>query len=304
MPSLEPVVRRLAVQARKTGLKMKELEKAFGVSRKTIWFWIKRAFHRGTESFNDFPKAPKHVKRKVTNDVEQAILALRTAFKWGSARIRVVLANTPPYLKKFLADFNYLRDSIELSRTTINNVLKKHGKNGSPYGKTHEWKFKHAQAPNELWQLDLKGPIITEGKRKFILVTIDDYSRFDVVLHVFQKDPSTQDIVGVLTHAFNKYEKPQRILTDNGAQFKVEWTELLKQDYCIEAVFAHPYYPQDKGKVEREIRNVSEEVIRVAKVLSQPLEVILLKYHEWRNHNRFHYGIRGYPVQRYVTNVA
>jgi transposase len=302
MPSYEPIVRRLAVQARRAGLPVKEITEVLSVCRNFVWEWSKRAFHQGTESFKDFPKTPKKIKRKVTEDVENAVLALRTAFKWGSARIRVVLENTPPYLKKFLADFGYSSDSIVLSRTTINNVLKKHGKNGSPYGKTHEWKFNHATAPNELWQIDLKGPVNTEGKRKFILVAVDDYSRYDVALQVFQKDPSTQDVVNALTQAFQQYGKPQRVLTDNGGQFKEEWKRLVKE-HGSETVFAHPYYPQDKGKVEREIRNVSEEVIRVAKVLKQPLEVILLQYREWRNNFRFHYGIKDFPARRYVANV-
>lgn len=304
MPSLEPAVRRLAVQARRAGLLVKEIVRVLGVSRSFVSEWSARANHAGSESFKDKSKAPKNVDRKVTEDVENAVLALRTAFNWGTARIRTALLSTPPHLKDFLAQFNYRRASIVVSRTTINKVLREHGKNGSPYGKTHEWKFKHATMPNELWQVDLKGPIITEGKRKFILVAIDDYARFDVVLHVFHHDPSTQEVLAVLEQAFRKYGKPQRILTDNGGQFKETWKERLWLNYGIEAVFAHPHYPQDKGKVEREIRNITEELVNVAKTLGKPLEELIDQYLQWRNNNRYHYGIKTIPALLYAANVG
>lgn len=304
MPSLEPAVRRLAVQARRAGLGVKEIVKVLGVCRNFVWEWCARANHPGSELFKDRSKAPMNPERKVTEDVESAILALRTAFDWGTARIRVALSSTPPYLTGFLSQFGYRRASTNLSRTTVNKVLAKHGKNGSPYGELHEWRFKHAEKPNELWQLDLKGPIIAQGERKFVLVVVDDYSRYDVVLHVFHKDPTAQEILQVVKQAFQECGKPQRILTDNGGQFKEAWKNDLWNDYRIEAVFAHPYYPQDKGKVEREIRNVAEELIKVAKVLAQPIETLIHQYQEWRNNKRYHYGIKGISALLYVANVG
>ena len=282
---------------------MKEISKAFNVCRQFVSEWCARANHRGSESFEDKSKAPKKIERKVTPDVEAGILALRTAFNWGTQRIQTVLFNSPPYLRDFLARFGYSRDSIKLSRTAINNVLRKHGRNGSPYGEVHEWKFKHAKKPNELWQLDLKGPVRVNGERLLVLVAVDDYSRFDVVLHVFNHDPTTLEVFTVLREVFRSYGKPERVLTDNGAQFKKNWKTLL-EEYGVEAVFAHPYYPQDKGKVEREVRNVSEELIRVAQVLLQPLTALVEQYREWRNHSRYHAGIKGIPAERYVANLA
>lgn len=303
MSSLEPAVRRLAVQARRAGLKMKEITKVLGTCRQFIWEWVNRANHPGTESFKDHSKAPKNPRRKIEADTENAILAMRTAFNWGTGRIQTALASMPPYLKHFISEFGYSRSSIELSRTAINNVLKKHGKNGSPYGELHEWKFKHASKPNELWQLDLKGPVRINGERVFILVVVDDYSRFDVVLHVFHGDPKTADVFAVLLKAFRKYGKPALVLTDNGGQFKLAWEGLLLEQ-GVEAVFAHPYYPQDKGKVEREIRNISEELLTVARKLTTPLESLVGQYWEWRNFQRFHMGVKGIPAQLYVANVG
>ncbi|KCZ71941.1 integrase family protein [Candidatus Methanoperedens nitroreducens] len=43
---------------------------------------------------------------------------------------------------------------------------------------------------------------------------------------------------------------------------KESWKKFLKIQ-GIEPLFAHPYYPQDKGRVERTIRNVAEEFVNL-----------------------------------------
>ncbi len=61
-------------------------------------------------------------------------------------------------------------------------------------------------------------------------------------------DPETQDIMNILLPLFTR-RKPEKILIDNGKQFKESWEKFLKK-HGVEPLFAHPYYPQDKGKVE------------------------------------------------------
>lgn len=74
-------------------------------------------------------------------------------------------------------------------------------------------------------------------------------------------DPTTIEITNLLEEL---PRKPENILTDNGTQFKKKWKKWCKKR-CIKALFTHPYYPQDKGKVERAIRNVSEEFVNLLK---------------------------------------
>jgi len=47
--------------------------------------------------------------------------------------------------------------NVEVSRQTINNVLKKHKRNNSPYksGKKN-WNYFRAKSPNDLWQMDVE----------------------------------------------------------------------------------------------------------------------------------------------------
>ena len=92
--------------------------------------------------------------------------------------------------------------------------------------------------------------------------------------------------------------KPEKILSDNGAQFKKQWESGLLE-MKVEAIFAHPYYPQDKGKVERSIRNLSEEFVKLLGLFGHWLGKMEL-WRVWHNEKRFHRGIRGYPAEVYV----
>ena len=68
----------------------------FEVSRWTVWRWTKRTHRRGRESYKDKPKQLHTIHRKITTEVENAIVILRDSFNWGSQRIRVVLVAPPP----------------------------------------------------------------------------------------------------------------------------------------------------------------------------------------------------------------
>jgi transposase len=274
------------------GIKKKDAAAAFGVSRQTTWKWCKRANHRGSESFRDLPKKPK--KKKITRKVEDAIVAIRVAFKWGTARIQQALFNLPKFMREALTT---CVQKLNLSRTAINGVLKRYGLNG--YGREEKsWKFFRAKRPDELWQLDIKGPFWLHGRKYWFPVCVDDYSRYLLFFEQFDHEPTTDELTG---HLERLRRRPKHILTDNGAQFKETWKQRCKNN-GVEPLFAHPYYPQDKGKVERTIRNVAEEFINPLKKfpewLDRPPE-----YRRWYNRCRFHHGINACPAELYPASI-
>jgi transposase InsO family protein len=272
----------------------------FGVARKTVQTWCKRAHHRGSESFRDRRQETK--KRKITEDVESAILAMRIAFEWGTGRLRQGLISLPDFAREAIEKLIGKKiPSVRLSRTAINDVLAKHGLNG--YHKTSKaWKFFRAKKPDELWQLDLKGPFRVHGKKFWIVVCVDDYSRYLILCELFERCPATQDILCLLDRRIAETGRnPEKILTDNGGQFKESWEKSLRKQ-GIEPLFAHPYYPQDKGKVERTIRNISEEFVKLLKKFPQWLGR-LSEYKAWYNLKRLHRGIMDYPARLYCIGV-
>ena len=259
-------LRKALVQAIKRGLNKNIVAKAYNVSRTTVWYWCKRTHHRGREYFRD--KIRRAKKGKITLDIEFLILALRNTFNWGTAKIQQGLYSLPKFMLDTLSKIKVkITQGIKLSRTAINYILKKHKINGYQ-NKIKTWKFFRAKAPNELWQLDLKGPFTLQGKKHWFVVCIDDYSRYLLLTEYFDHCPSTKEITNLLDKLSNK---PKKLLTDNAKHFAKQWKRWCKLNN-IEPLFAHPYYPQDKGKVERAIRTISEEFI-----------YLLKKFPEWLN---------------------
>ena len=289
---LAPEQRRAIVKAVRNGMNKKAAAKAFGVSRQTVWVWCKRAKHRGSESFRDRPRRPR--KRKITQRVEDSIVALRTAFKWGTARIQQALFNLPKFMRdKLVACVQRLR----LSRTAINGVLRRYGLNG--YGREEKaWKFFRAKRPDELWQLDPKGPFWLHGRKYWFSVCVDDHSRYLLLCEQFDHEPSTDELIGLLDEL---RRKPEKILTDHGGQFKETWKQQCGER-GIEPLYAHPYYPQDKGKVERTIRNVAEEFVNLLRKFPEWLDR-LREYRRWYNRQRFHRGINTQPAKLYPVLI-
>ena len=144
--------RRLIAQRTDVGGNISLVARVFGVTRKTVYKWCKRR-----KGLKDRKRKPK--KSRVTEDVELSILRLRLTFQWGTARIQQGLFSLPAFMREA---FPELAQRVKLSRTTINNVLKKHRLND--YKREQKtWKFFRAKRPNELWQIDLKGGFILHG---------------------------------------------------------------------------------------------------------------------------------------------
>jgi transposase InsO family protein len=277
--------RRLIADARRRGIKIKRVAEVLGTSFTTVKRWAKRSF------FADQQRKQK--KSKITMKVELAILAMRTLFRWGTARIQQGLLNLPTYAREALQN---TVSNVFLSRTAINAVLTAHQLNGY-LCETKHWKFFRAKRPDELWQLDLKGPFRVQGKKYWFVICIDDYSRYLLLATPFDHCPTTQEITAVLDKL---PRKPRKLLTDNAKHFAEQWKEWCK-DHGIEPVFAHPYYPQDKGKVERAIRNVAEEFIYLLKKFPAWLKGKMKVYQQWFNTKRFHRGIDTVPSALYGT---
>lgn len=260
--------------------------RALGITRRTVLKWAKRR-----EQLKDRKRKPKQTK--VTPEVEYSILALRTSLKFGTARIQQHLRSAPPYIRDAIPG---LVQGVKLSRPTLNKVLKKHTMNGYR-NEPRSWKFFRAEKKDELWLIDFKGPFTIQGKKHWFLVVIDDYSRYLILFKYFDHCPKTLEAFNRLRPLILK-RKPKNFLTDNGSQFKKEW-EILCREHGIEPRFAHPRYPQDKGKVERTIRNANEEYIYHLRLHPGWLSKID-EYTLWYNRERFHRGINTVPAALYT----
>lgn len=302
MGSLTPEIRNLIIKAYRRGYRVKDIAEMFDVHRWTVWKWVKRTYHPGRKNLKDRCRKPHRRHRKITPNIEEAILLLRDKFLWGTQRIMIALMSPPPYIKYFLETvLGFVWKPIKLSRQEINNILKKHKINGSPYKKSRkDWKFFRAKAPNDMWQIDIKGPFTLDGKRVKALVILDDYSRFLLSAGLF-KSITTDVVTQELNHCIETYSAPHSILSDNGSQFKEQFENWCNHnERQIEVVHAPPFYPQCKGKIERCIRNFNEEYIRLDKVFEDS-QTLLEEYRIWYNNERYHMGINDCPANIFFT---
>lgn len=291
MGRLSPNERSLASKMKRQGIPIKFIVEAFSCSRQTIWFWAKQDLRTRFD-------IDKNGKGKITIEVESTILFMRNSFKWGTARIQNGLIELPEFMKQEIEiTIGVCIQHFTLSRQAINDVLKKVGVNGYFNKKRKAWKFFRAKYPNELWQLDLKR-FKFNGKKYELLVVIDDYSRFIIKLHVFEHSPNITQITEVLKPLIDKFH-PENILTDNNP-FGDAWAYWCFQE-DVKALFAHPYYPQDKGKVERAIRNISEELVYLFINFSKWFnDKCIENWRCWFNDKRYHRGVKDYPSRLFV----
>jgi transposase InsO family protein len=109
---------------------------------------------------------------------------------------------------------------------------------------------------NGLWQSDIKyGPSLPIGpggvsKQVYLVLFIDDATRF--VLHGAFYDSLEKGIVqDCFRKAIEKYGVPEAVYFDNGKQYKNKWMGRTCAKLGIRLLFAKPYSPESKGKVER-----------------------------------------------------
>ena len=269
-------------------ISIKVIALTFSCSRVTVWYWKNQDLRTRFDIVRNY-------KGKITIEAEITILFLRS-LGYGCARIKQRLFCAPE-IELRLTEI-YVQ-GLEVSRQAVYKILKKHKLNGYQNKRNQKaWKFFRASCPNELWQLDMK-EFKFEGKKYCFIVCIDDYSRNILCLQLLDHCPTTKEITSVL----QKLDvKPEKILTDNGGQFKEQWKLWCKESE-IEAIFAHPYYPQDKGKVERTNRNVGEELVNLIVIFHRLLSGEQIeKWVKWFNEERFHRGVKDYPANLYVKN--
>jgi len=288
-PDIRGAFRKLA----KKDVKVTSIAEFFSTTRQTVYRWLGRGRHPGAETFEDKPRKPK--ESKVSVAVELSILKLRTTFKWGTARIQQGLYNLPNFI---LESVNCVQ-GMKLSRETINNVLARNNQNGYMH-EFKRWKFFRAKEPDELWQIDFKGPFSVQGRKYWFLVCVDDYSRFIISAEQFDHELTTAEVTAVME---KQKRLPKAILSDHGSQFKEQWKDWCSQ-HSIEAHFAHPSYPQDKGKVERCIQNLNREFINPLRKFPEWLKGKISDYKDWFNHSRFHRGVKAFPADLYKCNVG
>ena len=256
MPWLETDVRDQRIQfvltVRRGPATVSEVCRAFGISPKTGYKWLRREAAAGSVAvLVDRSRRPHHSPRRTPAAVVQRLGELRAEFGWGGAKLAVLLA----------------AEGHVLTPRTIDRWIQREGwtrVDSAPAPAPQ--RFVHA-APNDLWQMDAKGAYPLEHQQRcHTLSVLDDHSRFVVGLTPLLT-LQTGPVRAALIRSFQRYGVPAAMLMDHGAPW---WSTqgpagltrlgvfLLKQG--IRLVFGAVRHPQTQGKVERFHRTLAERL--------------------------------------------
>ncbi len=155
-----------------------------------------------------------------------------------------------------------------------------------------------ASSARELYQMDISYLYIEKLAVCYLILIIDDHSRF-CVGYELTHDQKSLTMINALHHSIERYGKPQKLLTDQGRCF-YSWSfeETLFQRYLndmkIEHIVSDPHSPQTQGKVERMTQTVQQELLQKVRFKSyeharSELESYIHRY----NYKRPHQGIDG-----------
>lgn len=141
----------------------------FHISRKTLhkWLCIFDAQPQPASShLSDRSRRPRCSPRQTPPDAEQAVLAVRDTFNWGPRKIH-----------GFIAQQQILPPEQRPALRTIAHILRRHGRITPPTSTPQPQRFERS-APNQLWQVDHKGPLEIQRQKVMPLSVLDDDSRY------------------------------------------------------------------------------------------------------------------------------
>nr|GFA44481.1 retrovirus-related Pol polyprotein from transposon TNT 1-94 [Tanacetum cinerariifolium] len=131
---------------------------------------------------------------------------------------------------------------------------------GKIHRKHHKSKMAFASnKPLYLLHMDLCGPMHVQsinGKR-YVLVVVDDYSRYTWVFFLHSKDEASEVIISFIKKTqVNLQLQVQHVRTDNGMEFKNKTLAKFFDDVGITQQFSAARTPQQNGVVERRNRTL------------------------------------------------
>ena len=214
----------------------------FGISRPTGYLWLSRYRQAGLAGIAERSRRPARSPDRTAAEVEEQVVGLRARYPdWGARKLQVLLRQ---------------QRGLEVARSTIHRILLRQGLVQDPdrHGAASQ-RFERS-TPNELWQMDFKGPLCP-AERVGPLSVLDDHSRYLVVLQKVA-DNRGELVREHLQGAFQHCGVPEGMLMDHGipwwsGQAPQGFTKLslwlMKQGIALH--WGRIRHPQTQGKVER-----------------------------------------------------
>jgi transposase InsO family protein len=232
---------RFVVEAAQRTRSFKALCAAYEISRPTGYLWLERYREQGVAGIAEQSRKPHRSPRRTGSELERQVVELRLRYPdWGARKLGVVLA----------------REGVGLPRNTIHRILLRHDlvreqERHSPAVQRFE-----REQPNQLWQMDFKGP---KGWPQPVgpLSVLDDHSRYLIAL-VANGSTRGEPVQHQLEEAFQRCGVPDGMLMDHGTPWWNTRTGVARTHLSlwlmrqgIRLHWSRFRHPQTQGKVER-----------------------------------------------------
>ena len=243
---------KFVVMASRKERSLTQLCSEFGISRPTGYSWLKRYQADGIRGMREYSRRPYHSPERTEAALEKRAVELRRERPdWGARKIQHLLREEGIHLPASTIHRIFLRYQLvrDCDRQPI--AVKR---------------FERAQ-PNQLWQMDFKGP---KGWNQPLgpLSVLDDHSRYALAL-ANTGSTQAQSVQAVLEQVFRENGVPEEMLMDHGTpwfntQGRLGWSQftvwLMDQDVALH--FSGYRHPQTQGKVERFHRSLTAALLR------------------------------------------
>jgi transposase InsO family protein len=232
---------RFVVAATQRAQSFKALCAEHGISRPTGYLWLQRYRELGVRGIAEQSRKPHRSPRRTANGLEQQVIEMRQRYPdWGARKLQVMLQ----------------RQGLELPRNTIHRILLRYDLVRKEQRDAAAWQRFERSRPNELWQMDFKGP---KGWPQSMgpLSVLDGHSRYLIVLAA-NGNTQGEPVRVQLEEAFQRCGVPEGMLMDHGTPWwsmnsASGWTHLslwlMRQG--IRLHWSGVGHPQTQGKVER-----------------------------------------------------
>jgi transposase InsO family protein len=279
---------RMIIEPERSGKSISDVCIAFGVSRATWYKWKRRYDTYGIDGLKNQSRKPHNIKNlKVTEELEKLVLELRLNNRFGPMRIRFRLK------RKY---------GVSLGTKTIYNLLKRHKLNVLAVKLKRKYKRFEMKHPNELVQMDTKGPFYLKASRTkhYFIHVIDDCSR--KVVSKWCNRRTSEAALSVLKEWVKLHGKPNKVMHDGGTEFtSTDFKNFLILNGIKDKQIPKGY-PQEQGKVEAYNKIVISEFLQVEELKdekdgAEKYESFVNSY----NYEREHGGINGMtPAEKFM----
>lgn len=273
------------------GLSCIEAARKYGVTRSTVWRWVKRAEElniMGNSLIDTLSSRPNHHPRELKPEVVRRILELRQELK-----------RCAPVLHAHLK-----MEGINISLSSVARTLRRHHltprkKQAALYKSAY--RRPEASSPGTLVQMDTIHIQRRDGSRFYIYTLVDLYSR--LAYAEYHPQLGQKYSLVAIQRAQRYFGFPFEMLqTDHGPEFSQGLRYNLSKQQ-VKLRHSRIRTPNDNAHIERFNRTIQEECFLGKQPNEKTIKKELRDYIHFYNHNRLHLSLNLETPTQFVAKV-